>query len=214
MVSTIITITVSFINIMWVFQSHKVMNQTCSCVLMRQTFECLSVWTLMWTVLCRFSPSAPRCQPEQQLVGSAVTPWCGSVDTASAAPPPQVCCNGWVHWLTVSLLGLAGMRSFSPPRHPLQQNGDASCDTLSPEEEELHSTLSCLSAELHKLDDIHWICPLMQFSEEVRDVPVCVCVCWGGYVSLCYHSWAKCHSHYVYRDTNILTLTRWRQHSE
>lgn len=36
----------------------------------------------------------------------------------------------------------------------------------SPEEEELHSTLNSLSAELHKLDDIHWICPLMQCSEE------------------------------------------------
>uniref|UniRef100_A0A667WT61 Diacylglycerol kinase n=1 Tax=Myripristis murdjan TaxID=586833 RepID=A0A667WT61_9TELE len=37
----------------------------------------------------------------------------------------------------------------------------------SPEEEELQSTLNSLSAELHKLDDIHWICPLMQCSEEV-----------------------------------------------
>uniref|UniRef100_A0A3Q3S300 Diacylglycerol kinase n=1 Tax=Mastacembelus armatus TaxID=205130 RepID=A0A3Q3S300_9TELE len=36
----------------------------------------------------------------------------------------------------------------------------------SPEEEELQSTLNSLSAELHKLDDIHWICPLMQCSEE------------------------------------------------
>ncbi|KAK5848226.1 hypothetical protein PBY51_005858 [Eleginops maclovinus] len=36
----------------------------------------------------------------------------------------------------------------------------------SPEEEELRSTLNSLSAELHKLDDIHWICPLMQCSEE------------------------------------------------
>uniref|UniRef100_A0A8D0CWD5 Diacylglycerol kinase n=1 Tax=Sander lucioperca TaxID=283035 RepID=A0A8D0CWD5_SANLU len=36
----------------------------------------------------------------------------------------------------------------------------------SPEEEELRSTLNILSAELHKLDDIHWICPLMQCSEE------------------------------------------------
>ncbi|XP_062300932.1 diacylglycerol kinase eta isoform X1 [Scomber scombrus] len=35
-----------------------------------------------------------------------------------------------------------------------------------PEEEELQSTLNSLSAELHKLDDIHWICPLMQCSEE------------------------------------------------
>ncbi|XP_041635249.1 diacylglycerol kinase eta isoform X3 [Cheilinus undulatus] len=34
------------------------------------------------------------------------------------------------------------------------------------EEEELRSTLNSLSAELHKLDDIHWICPLMQCSEE------------------------------------------------
>ncbi|XP_028298006.1 diacylglycerol kinase eta-like [Gouania willdenowi] len=34
------------------------------------------------------------------------------------------------------------------------------------EEEELRSTLSSLSSELHKLDDIHWICPLMQCSEE------------------------------------------------
>lgn len=38
----------------------------------------------------------------------------------------------------------------------------------SPEEEELRLTLNSLSAELHKLDDIHWICPLMQSSEEVR----------------------------------------------
>ncbi|XP_041841053.1 diacylglycerol kinase delta isoform X2 [Melanotaenia boesemani] len=36
----------------------------------------------------------------------------------------------------------------------------------SPEEEELRSTLNSLSAELHKLDDIHWICPHMQCSEE------------------------------------------------
>lgn len=34
------------------------------------------------------------------------------------------------------------------------------------EEEELRSTLNSLSAELHKLDDIHWICPLMQCSDE------------------------------------------------
>ncbi|XP_038838257.1 diacylglycerol kinase delta-like [Salvelinus namaycush] len=37
----------------------------------------------------------------------------------------------------------------------------------SPQEEELLSTLSSLSAELHKLDDIHWICPAMHCSEEV-----------------------------------------------
>ncbi|PWA19811.1 hypothetical protein CCH79_00015863, partial [Gambusia affinis] len=37
-----------------------------------------------------------------------------------------------------------------------------------PEEEELRLTLNHLSAELLKLDDIHWICPLMQCSEEVR----------------------------------------------
>ncbi|KAK0155748.1 Diacylglycerol kinase delta [Merluccius polli] len=36
----------------------------------------------------------------------------------------------------------------------------------SPEEEELQTTLNSLSTELHKLDDIHWICPLMQCSEE------------------------------------------------
>ncbi|XP_075307311.1 diacylglycerol kinase delta isoform X2 [Odontesthes bonariensis] len=36
----------------------------------------------------------------------------------------------------------------------------------SPEEEELRLTLNSLSAELHKLDDIHWICPHMQCSEE------------------------------------------------
>eukprot|EP00066_Takifugu_rubripes_P029356 XP_011618622.1 PREDICTED: diacylglycerol kinase delta-like [Takifugu rubripes] len=36
----------------------------------------------------------------------------------------------------------------------------------SPEEEELRLTLNSLSTELHKLDDIHWICPLMQCSEE------------------------------------------------
>ncbi|XP_008433540.1 diacylglycerol kinase eta isoform X1 [Poecilia reticulata] len=35
-----------------------------------------------------------------------------------------------------------------------------------PEEEELRLTLNNLSAELLKLDDIHWICPLMQCSEE------------------------------------------------
>uniref|UniRef100_A0A8C6TTB1 Diacylglycerol kinase n=1 Tax=Neogobius melanostomus TaxID=47308 RepID=A0A8C6TTB1_9GOBI len=34
------------------------------------------------------------------------------------------------------------------------------------EEKELRSTLNSLSAELHKLDDIHWICPLMQCPEE------------------------------------------------
>eukprot|EP00063_Salmo_salar_P037256 XP_014012091.1 PREDICTED: diacylglycerol kinase delta-like [Salmo salar] len=39
----------------------------------------------------------------------------------------------------------------------------------SPQEEELLSTLSSLSAELHKLDDIHWICPAMHCSEEVAD---------------------------------------------
>lgn len=44
----------------------------------------------------------------------------------------------------------------------------------SPEEEELRSTLNSLSAELHKLDDIHWICPLMQCSEEVG-ADVCLC---------------------------------------
>uniref|UniRef100_A0A3P9NY39 Diacylglycerol kinase n=1 Tax=Poecilia reticulata TaxID=8081 RepID=A0A3P9NY39_POERE len=37
-------------------------------------------------------------------------------------------------------------------------------------EEELRLTLNNLSAELLKLDDIHWICPLMQCSEEVRVV--------------------------------------------
>lgn len=37
----------------------------------------------------------------------------------------------------------------------------------SPAEKELRSTLNSLSAELHKLDDIHWISPLMQCSEEV-----------------------------------------------
>ncbi|XP_035770853.1 diacylglycerol kinase eta [Neolamprologus brichardi] len=36
----------------------------------------------------------------------------------------------------------------------------------SPEREELRLTLNSLSAELHKLDDIHWICPLMQCTEE------------------------------------------------
>ncbi|XP_034412661.1 diacylglycerol kinase eta isoform X2 [Cyclopterus lumpus] len=36
----------------------------------------------------------------------------------------------------------------------------------SPEEAELRTTLNSLSAELHKLDDIHWICPLMQRHEE------------------------------------------------
>ncbi|XP_072314899.1 diacylglycerol kinase delta isoform X2 [Eucyclogobius newberryi] len=35
------------------------------------------------------------------------------------------------------------------------------------EEEELRTTLNSLSAELHKLDDIHWICPLMQCNDEV-----------------------------------------------
>lgn len=41
----------------------------------------------------------------------------------------------------------------------------------SPEEEELRLTLNSLSTELHKLDDIHWICPLMQCSEEVGGDP-------------------------------------------
>ncbi|XP_054656610.1 diacylglycerol kinase delta isoform X1 [Dunckerocampus dactyliophorus] len=36
----------------------------------------------------------------------------------------------------------------------------------SPEENELHVTLNSLSTELHKLDDIHWICPLMHCAEE------------------------------------------------
>nr|XP_057923019.1 diacylglycerol kinase eta isoform X5 [Doryrhamphus excisus] len=36
----------------------------------------------------------------------------------------------------------------------------------SPEEDELHVTLNSLIAELHKLDDIHWICPLMHCAEE------------------------------------------------
>ncbi|XP_061619270.1 diacylglycerol kinase delta isoform X8 [Phyllopteryx taeniolatus] len=35
-----------------------------------------------------------------------------------------------------------------------------------PEEEGLRLTLNSLSAELHKLDDIHWICPLMHCAEE------------------------------------------------
>ncbi|XP_064877855.1 diacylglycerol kinase delta isoform X1 [Oncorhynchus nerka] len=39
----------------------------------------------------------------------------------------------------------------------------------SPQEEDLLSTLNSLSAELHKLDDIHWICPAMHCSEEVDD---------------------------------------------
>ncbi|XP_062416387.1 diacylglycerol kinase eta isoform X2 [Pungitius pungitius] len=39
----------------------------------------------------------------------------------------------------------------------------------SPEEQELRTSLNGLSAELHKLDDIHWICPLMQCSEEEED---------------------------------------------
>lgn len=41
-----------------------------------------------------------------------------------------------------------------------------------PEEEELRLTLNNLSAELHKLEDIHWICPLMQCSEEVCIITV------------------------------------------
>ncbi|XP_061769497.1 diacylglycerol kinase delta isoform X2 [Nerophis ophidion] len=36
----------------------------------------------------------------------------------------------------------------------------------SPEEEELRVTLNSLSGELHKLEDIHWICPLMNCTEE------------------------------------------------
>lgn len=56
----------------------------------------------------------------------------------------------------------------TPSRHPPQSE--------SPEEEELRSTLNSLSAELHKLDDIHWICPLMQCSEEV-----------SGRYNLCYY---------------------------
>lgn len=47
----------------------------------------------------------------------------------------------------------------------------------SPQEEELRSTLNSLSAELHKLDDIHWICPLMQCSEEVGAQTACICLC-------------------------------------
>uniref|UniRef100_A0A3P9A3G8 Diacylglycerol kinase n=1 Tax=Esox lucius TaxID=8010 RepID=A0A3P9A3G8_ESOLU len=36
----------------------------------------------------------------------------------------------------------------------------------SPQEDDLLSTLNSLSAELNKLDDIHWICPTMHCSEE------------------------------------------------
>lgn len=59
-------------------------------------------------------------------------------------------------------------RAKLPPLAPPQSD--------SPEEEELRLTLNSLSTELHKLDDIHWICPLMQCSEEVGDAPV---VCSG-----------------------------------
>ncbi|XP_036404010.1 diacylglycerol kinase delta isoform X1 [Megalops cyprinoides] len=38
-----------------------------------------------------------------------------------------------------------------------------------PQEEELLSTLNTLGAELQKLDDIHWICPIMHCTEE--DIP-------------------------------------------
>ncbi|XP_056225789.1 diacylglycerol kinase delta isoform X2 [Seriola aureovittata] len=50
-------------------------------------------------------------------------------------------------------------KTLPPPPPPPPQSD-------SPQEEELRSTLNSLSAELHKLDDIHWICPLMQCSEE------------------------------------------------
>ncbi|XP_061609662.1 diacylglycerol kinase eta-like isoform X1 [Phyllopteryx taeniolatus] len=39
-----------------------------------------------------------------------------------------------------------------------------------PEEEGLRLTPKSLSAELHKLDDIHWICPLMHCAEECLHV--------------------------------------------
>lgn len=57
--------------------------------------------------------------------------------------------------------------------HSLDQMNLAPSQSDSPEEEELHLTLNSLSAELHKLDDIHWICPLMQCSEEVRSRVQC-----------------------------------------
>lgn len=66
----------------------------------------------------------------------------------------------------------------------------------SPEEEELRLTLNSLSAELHKLDDIHWICPLMQCSEEVRSGS-----CGRGARSLCLHVWENplcTHTHTQY----------------
>lgn len=83
-------------------------------------------------------PSGLWCRPEQQLVCSAVTPWCGSAGTASAAPPPP---PAWrsdsVRWLITSPRGSAVMHSSSsPPRPPRLQNEDASFGMLSPEEQE------------------------------------------------------------------------------
>uniref|UniRef100_A0A8C6NND7 Diacylglycerol kinase n=1 Tax=Nothobranchius furzeri TaxID=105023 RepID=A0A8C6NND7_NOTFU len=64
--------------------------------------------------------------------------------------------------------------SFKPATDPF-----VGLQSDSPEEEELRSTLNSLSAELHKLDDIHWICPLMQCSEE----------------AVCYHTHTHTHTH-------------------
>lgn len=75
--------------------------------------------------------------------------------------------------------------------HSLDQMNLAPPQSDSPEEEELHLTLNSLSAELHKLDDIHWICPLMQCSEEVRSRMQC-CIGTLDYAK-CHNSIPTCH---------------------
>lgn len=108
--------------------------------------ETTSVMSLHW---CRVScfrdtcvhmcfwPSALRCRPEQQPVGSAGTPWCGSAGTVSVAPPPQARHSGSARQPTASLRDWAEMRSSSstPPLRPLLQNEGVSCNRWSPKEE-------------------------------------------------------------------------------
>lgn len=89
-----------------------------------------------------------------------MTSRCGSADTASAAPPPPsppACRSGSVRWLTASLPGSGGMRSSSPPRHPLLQNEGASCDWLSPEEEECLPPPPADRQEKSHSDVTHWL---------------------------------------------------------
>lgn len=58
------------------------------------------------------------------------------------------------------LFAIRSMTHHASPSAPPQSD--------SPEEAELRLTLNSLSAELHKLVDIHWICPLMHCAEGVK----------------------------------------------